>query len=29
MITPLQQEIARLMIVTSASPASPISGIRR
>jgi hypothetical protein len=29
MIAPLQQEIARLMIVISASPASPISGARR
>jgi hypothetical protein len=29
MIAPLQQEIARLMIIISASPASPISGTRR
>jgi hypothetical protein len=29
MIAPLQQEIAQIMIVTSGSPISPISGARR
>ena len=29
MIAPLQQEIAQIMIVISASPVSPISGARR